>query len=83
MSYLFTIHAQERMLQRVVTHEALDEAVTNPDQIWYDIDDEKLLIKKIFYRNDKPYLLMIAARVSEHTFIILTALYTSKIKKYL
>ncbi|OGF70479.1 hypothetical protein A3B05_00140 [Candidatus Giovannonibacteria bacterium RIFCSPLOWO2_01_FULL_43_160] len=82
MSYELTKHARERMEERTISKELIEEALRNPTKVWYD-EDGRILIKKLYKKKDKERLLLIIGEKANGKLKIITIIETSKIKKYL
>ncbi len=77
MKIVYTLHALERLRQRGITREQVEQCIREPDKI------EKLegLHRCIKRLNNK--VLVAIYKESRDRIIIITAFKTSKIKKYL
>lgn len=82
MDYILTVHAEGRMLERATTKKLIEDALRKPTKIMYD-NNGKLLIKKLYKRQGKERLLLIAGEIIKGKLKIFTIIDTSKIKKYL
>ncbi len=84
MDYILTAHAKQRIKERIISMELIDEALRNPTAVLYDTNDkERVLIKKLYKKKGKPRLVLIAGIYRGSTLKILTIIETSKVKKYL
>lgn len=79
---MFTKHARERMKERLILREDIAKALENPTKVGYD-KEGKILVKKIYQKEDKERLLLIVGRISKETLTIVTIIDSSKVKKYL
>ena len=66
----------------MISIELIEEALAYPDKVSYD-GKGRMLIKKLYERNGGKRLLIIAGEQEGDTFVIVTVIDTSKIKKYL
>lgn len=79
---VFTRHARERMKERGISRKDIIKALENPTKIGYD-KDGKLLVKKVYEKQNKERLLLIAAKILENKCNIITVIDSLKVKKYL
>ncbi len=77
MKTRYTLHALERMKQRGIDKELIEECLENPDRTLLK-EDTYRCIKKI---NDK--VLVVIYRENDDTILIITAFVSTKTRKYL
>lgn len=82
MKIVFTRHARERMKERGISRKDIIKALENPTKIGYD-KDGKLLVKKVYEKQNKERLVLIVAKILENKCDIITVIDSSKVKKYL
>ena len=82
MEYIIKPHALGRMRERAISEAFLRDALEYPTKIGYD-PRGRILIKKLYMRDGKERLLLIAGEYIENAFVIITVIDTSKVKKYL
>lgn len=70
------------MKERGISQKDIVKALENPTKIGYD-KDGKLLVKKVYEKQNKERLLLIAAKILENKCDIITVIDSSKVKKYL
>ena len=71
------------MKERTISKILLEEALRKPTKIMYDTGRNRTLIKKLYYKDSKERLLLIACEQTGNVLYIITVIDTSKIKKYL
>jgi len=74
---IYTLHSLERLKQRKITFNQIENCLNNPDKTIIE-NNIKKAIKKT---NNK--ILIVAYKEENNTIIIITAYKTSKIRKYL
>ncbi len=82
MRFTFSSHALERMRERAIPKELIDEALREPTKVSYDANG-RTLVKKLYLKKNVKRLLLIAGETHDDTFHIITVIDTSKVKKYL
>lgn len=80
--YIITPHAKKRMRERIISEQLIRDALREPTRMLYDTK-ERILIKKLYKKNGRDRLLLIAGEMSEKTLEIITVIDTSKVRKYL
>ena len=77
MKIRYTLHALERMKQRGIDKELVEECLENPDRILFEEDTHKC-VKKI---GDK--VLVAIYRKNDDSILVITAFLSTKTRKYL
>ena len=81
MKICFTTHAEKQLNERNISKEAVHKTVLSPGQV---IPQEEgiLLFQSVYYEDNKKYLLRVAVKLQDDTWLIVTAYRTSKVQKY-
>ena len=82
MDFILTGHARKRMSERNIPEHLIAAALRNPTKRLYD-SNGRLLIKRLYRKNGKDRLLLIAGEMEKNILRIITVIDTSKVKKYL
>lgn len=82
MNVVLSEHAIYQMQERNIRKDLIDTALKNPDKIVLQSNLRKQAIK-LFKQHRKRYLLIIIYDENNTTQKVITALITSKIKKYM
>jgi len=82
MRYILTKHAKARMGERSISKKLIEGALHNPTRVSYD-STGKMLLKKLYTKRGKEYLLVIVCDQYREELRIITIIETSKVKKYL
>ena len=82
MKYILIKHARERLEERKIQESLIQEALEKPTKTIYD-NKGRILVKKLYTRQGKQRLLLIAGEIAKDTFVVITIIDTTKIKKYL
>jgi len=80
-SYIFSVHAKERMKARGISDSEVLDAMNRPDSTIYE-HQCKMIVHKMFSENDEKKLLRIFVNTCKEPNLIITAYKTSKIDKY-
>jgi len=80
-SYIFSVHAKERMKARGISDSEVLDAMNRPDSTIYE-QQCKMIVHKMFSENDEKKLLRIFVNTCKEPNLIITAYKTSKIDKY-
>lgn len=86
MNIRFTKHARERMAERGITEDRVEQAIKVPDKIGRSVlNHARFLIKKVYFNETlaKKHLLMIIYEEKGNEVYVITLVDTSKIEKYL
>ena len=78
----FSGHAQYQLKERHIAQHEVIEIVRNPDKIIQQ-SSSRFCVFKITAKQEKTYLLVVIYDHANSSIEIVTAFYTSKIKKYL
>jgi len=82
VKYVVTPHARKRMKERNIAEKDVIEALMLPTKVLSN-EKQRMLFKKIYKKEGKERLLLIAGEQKGNIFEIITVIETSKIKKYL
>ena len=82
MEYAILPHARLRMKERAISMQDVNLAVQNPTAVAFD-KIGRTLIKKLYVRDGKTRLLLLAGEEVRGILQIITVIDTSKVKKYL
>ncbi len=82
MKYIITSHAKARMKERGIMEENVKKTIEFPTETLYD-ENKRFLFKRLYRRNGKERLLLVAGEWRGKTCRIITVIETSKIKKYI
>jgi len=82
MDYTLSAHAKARMRERGIRQEDVQDAIDH-STIRSTQRDGRTLIKKVYTREGKQRLLLIAGEHRKNIFNIITVIDTSKVNKYL
>lgn len=78
MSIIFTNHALQRCKERNIKIDEITDCISNPDSISQNLE---ITCYKKLWKN--KYILLVYAKDNNENIIIITALKTSRISKYL
>ncbi|HEY4475346.1 MAG TPA: DUF4258 domain-containing protein [Candidatus Paceibacterota bacterium] len=82
MNYYLTPHAKRRIKERKIPEKLIRSALQEPTRVLYD-DKGRILFKKLYQKQNKERLLLVAAEAVNDRLEIITIIDTSKVKKYL
>lgn len=86
MQIRFTKHARERMAERGITEDQVEQAIEFPDKIGRSVfNPARFVVKKIYFNIHlaKKHLLMVIYEETGNEAYVITIVDTSKIDKYL
>ncbi|MBI4135407.1 DUF4258 domain-containing protein [Candidatus Uhrbacteria bacterium] len=86
MRIRFTKHARERIAERGITNDQIEQAIEFPDKIGRSVfNHARFIVKKIYFNTNlaKKHLLMIIYEEKRNEVQVITIIDTSKIDKYL
>jgi hypothetical protein len=82
MEYFLTAHAKQRISERVLSIQIIEDALRNPSKVSYN-GSGKMLIKKLYRRKGTARLLLIIGEFMGDKLKVITVIDTSKVRKYL
>lgn len=82
MKYTISPHARVRMKERGITEKDVENALQFPTKTLYN-EKQRILFKKLYQKDKKEKLLLVAGQWRGKTLRVITVIETSKVKKYL
>ena len=79
--FIYSKHLLQQIQLRNIALVQIEEVLQNPDHVI--IEDSLTVFQKLFYSNNKTYLLRIFVNEEKKPPVVVTAYKTSKINKYM